>query len=173
MKHLFQLVAVFFVMMSCSPFKVVADYDKNTDFTQYKTYTLRLDDLKLNDIDKSRVTSELEKQLALKNILPADNADLVISVKASHKVVRDNYITPSVHLGGWSGWMGWGIGVGRTISNEYNQGALVFNFIDAKTDKLVWQGTGSGIRVDSPKSKQEQIPNMIAEMLKNFPPKIK
>lgn len=173
MKHLFQLVVVFFVMMSCSPFKVVADYDKNTDFTQYKTYTLRLDDLKLNDIDKSRVTSELEKQLALKNILPVNDADLVISVKASHKRVRDNYVTPSVHLGGWSRWIGWGVGVGRTISNEYNQGTLVFDFVDAKTDKLVWQGTGSGIKVDSPKSKQEQIPNMIAEMLKNFPPKRK
>ena len=63
------------------------------------------------------------------------------------------------------------MGLGRTYTNEYNQGGLVFNFMDVKTGKLVWQGKGSGINVDSPKSKQKQIPEIIAEILKNYPPK--
>lgn len=171
MKHFFQLMAAVLVMLSCSPFKVVSDYDKNIDFSQYKTYTLNLKELELNDIDESRVTSELQKQLALKNILPSQNSDLVINVRASHKRIRNNYVTPSVSFGSWGRWFGGGIGIGRMISNEYNQGSLIFDFVDAKTGKLVWQGMGSGIRVDSPKSKQQQIPNIIAEMLKNFPPR--
>ncbi len=31
-----------------------------------------------------------------------------------------------------------------------------------ETGKLVWQGVGSGINVDSPKSKQKQIPAIVA-----------
>lgn len=171
--RLFQFLGVFLLLASCSPFKVVADYDKNSDFSQYKTYALKLDNLGLNDIDESRVVSELQRQLALKNIHPADNADMIVEIKASHKLVKNNYVTPSIHFGSWGRWFGGGLGVGRTISSQYNQGTLVFNIIDAKTEKMVWQGTGSGIKVDSPSSKDEQIPKIIAEILKNFPPKQK
>lgn len=171
MKHLFQLIGVFIVMLSCSPFKVASDYDKNVDFTQYKTYSFRLDDLKMNDIDQSRVLTELEKQLAQKGLTKSEIADLAISIKASHERVRNNYVTPSVHLGGWGRWIGWGIGMSRGFSTEQNRGNLLFDFIDTKTGKLVWQGTGGGINVDNLKSKDEQIPKIIAEMLKNYPPK--
>lgn len=173
MKYLSLLVGLLVLIISCSPFRVVSDYDRNTDFSQYKTYTLRLDDLKLNDIDESRVINELKKQLALKNVLPADSADLIISIKASHKIVRNTYVTPNIFLGSWGRWLGGGVSVGRTIANEYNQGTLIFDFVDAKTGKMVWQGTGSGIKVDFPESKQKQIPEIIAEILKNYPPKKK
>ena len=40
---------------SCSPFQVRSDYAETANFNTYKTYKLRIDDLKLNDIDKDRV----------------------------------------------------------------------------------------------------------------------
>ena len=171
-KYLFLLVGMGLLMASCSPFRVVSDYDPKANFSEYKTYSVNLEELKLNDIDQSRVTEELQKQLAEKGLSQSNEAvDLVIQVKANHKLVRDTYVTPNVYLGGWGSWLGWGMGLGRTYTNEYNQGGLVFNFMDAKTGKLVWQGKGSGINVDSPKSKQKQIPEIIAEILKNYPPK--
>lgn len=172
-KYLFLIVAIGFTVLSCSPFKVVSDYDQKTDFTQYKTFSLRVENLKINDIDKSRVVDELERQLKAKGLQESDNPDLIVNVKATHKIIRDNYVTPSIGFGGWGNWFGWGIGLSRTYSNEYNRGSLIFDFIDAKTDKLVWQGIGSGLNVDSPKSKKKQIPEIITEMLKNFPPKKK
>lgn len=171
MKHIALLMAIFGLMMSCSPFKVVSDFDPQADFTEYKTYALKLDELNLNDIDKSRVAGELERQLALKNMQPAENPAVEIKVKAHHKVVQNNHITPSIHLGGWSRWIGVGVGLGKTFYNQSNQGTLVFEFYDTKTGKMVWQGSGSGINVDNPQSKQEQIPKIISEILKNFPPK--
>lgn len=170
-KRFLQFLGIFLLLVSCSPFKVMADYDKSKDFSQYKTYSLNLENLGLNDIDESRVVGELQRQLALKNIHPADNADLIISIKASHKLVRNNYVMPSVHFGSWGRWFGGGFGLGKTISSQSNQGTLVFDFVDAQTGKLVWQGKGSGISVDSPSSKEEQIPKIIAQMLKNYPPK--
>jgi hypothetical protein len=47
---------------------------------------------------------------------------------------------------------------------------LIIDIVDAKTGKLVWQGIGSGINVDSPKSKQKQIPAIVAEIMANYPP---
>ena len=162
-KYLFLSVGMGFLIASCSPFRVVSDYDPKANFSEYKTYSVNLEELKLNDIDQRRVKDELSQS--------NEAADLVIQVKANHKLVRDTYVTPNVYLGGWGSWLGWGMGIGRTYTNEYNQGGLVFNFMDAKTGKLVWQGKGNGINVDSPKSKQKQIPEIIAEILKNYPPK--
>ena len=35
----------------------------------------------------------------------------------------------------------------QTWTSNYNEGALVLDLIDARTQKLVWQGIGSGISV--------------------------
>jgi hypothetical protein len=47
------------------------------------------------------------------------------------------------------------------------------DLVDAKSNKLVWQGIGSGISVDSPRAKQRQIPEIMAEIMKNYPPQRK
>lgn len=45
--------------------------------------------------------------------------------------------------------------------------------IDAQTQKLVWQGIGSGISVDRPKTKEKQIPQIMEEIMANYPPEMK
>ena len=46
-------------LSSCSPYQVKSDYAETANFNMYKTYKLRIDDLKLNDIDKDRVLNEV------------------------------------------------------------------------------------------------------------------
>ncbi len=158
-------------LTSCSPFQVRSDYADTANFNTYKTYKLRIDDLKLNDIDKDRVLNELSKQLQAKGLTPGENPDLIINVKADHKKVTDIQTTNPYGAWGWGGPWGWGAGVGRTWSSNYNQGGLTIDLIDAKTQKLVWQGIGSGISVDSPRAKQKQIPEIVADIMVNYPPK--
>ena len=62
-KHTLQLFILTLFIVSCSPFRVVSDYDKNVDFSQYKSYKIsNLGELNLNDIDQSRVVEELNRQ---------------------------------------------------------------------------------------------------------------
>lgn len=168
------LATVTLGVTSCSPFKVRSDYSATANFTNYKTYLLRTDDLKLNDLDKDRVLNELSKQLQSKSLTSGQNPDLIVNVKASHKKVQD--ITTS--MGGGMGWgwghpWGWGggFGMGNTWTNNYNSGTIIIDIVDTKTQKLVWQGIGSGLSVDSPKSKQKQIPQIVADIMANYPPK--
>lgn len=156
-------------LTSCSPFQVKSDYAATADFNSYKTYKLRIDDLKMNDIDKDRVLNELSRQLQSKGLSSGDNPDLIVNVKANHKKITDIENNRS-GMYGWGGPFGWGIGVNRTWSSNYNEGALIIDLIDTKTQKLVWQGVGSGISVDSPKAKQNQIPEIMAEIMADYPP---
>ncbi len=48
-------------LTACSPFQVRTDYAATANFNQYRTYKLRIDDLKLNDLDKDRVLNELSR----------------------------------------------------------------------------------------------------------------
>lgn len=155
---------------SCSPFQVKSDYAETANFNTYRTYKLRIDDLKLNDIDKDRVLNEVSKQLQTKGLNVSETPDLIVNVKANHKKVQDVQSSRPYGMYGWGGPFGWGVGMNRTWTSNYNQGALIIDLIDSKTQKLVWQGIGSGISVDSPKSKQKQIPEIVAEIMANYPP---
>lgn len=170
-KYLFLLLAAATLgLTSCSPFQVRSDYAETANFNNYRTYKLRVDDLKLNDIDKDRVLNELSKNLQMKGLAVGENPDLIVNVKANHKKITDVQGYRPYGMYGWGGPWGWGVGVNRTWSSNYNQGALVVDLIDAKTQKLVWQGIGEGISVDSPKSKQKQIPQIVEEIMANYPP---
>lgn len=170
-KYLFALLAsATLVATSCSPFQVRSDYAETANFSTYKSYKLRVDDLKLNDIDKDRVLNEISKQLQQKGLQPGENPDLIVNVKANHKKITDVQSSRPMGMYGWGGPWGWGVGMGRTWTSNYNQGTLILDLVDARTQKLVWQGIGSGISVDSPKSKQKQIPEIVAEIMANYPP---
>lgn len=170
-KYIFPiLISAALGLSSCSPFNVKTDYAETANFNAYKTYKLRIDDLKLNDIDQDRVLNEVSKQLQMKGLSVSENPDLIVNVKANHKKVTDVNSGLNTRFG-WGGPYGFGIGVGRTWSSNYNQGALMLDLIDARTQKLVWQGIGSGISVDAPNAKQKQIPQIVAEIMAKYPPK--
>ena len=167
------LAALTMGITSCSPFQVKSDYAETANFNNFKTYKLRIDELKLNDLDKDRVLNEVSKQLQSKGLSVSDNPDLIINIKANHKQVTDIQSSRPYGMWGWGGPYGWGGGFGRTWTNNYNSGTLILDMIDANTQKLVWQGTGSGISVDSPKQKQKQIPEIVSDILANYPPQKK
>ena len=172
-KYIFILLAASLGLASCSPFQVRSDYAQSANFSSYKTYKLRIDDLKINDIDKDRVLNELSKQLQAKGLQSGENPDLIINVKANHKKITEINSSNPYGMYGWGGPFGWGVGMNRTWTSNYNEGAVIVDMIDAQTQKLVWQGIGSGISVDRPKTKEKQNPQIMEEIMANYPPEMK
>lgn len=155
---------------SCSPYQVRSDYAETANFNQYRSYKLRIDDLKLNDIDKDRVLNEVSRQLQQKGLQVSQTPDLIVNVKAQHKRITDVQSSRPYGMYGWGGPWGWGFGMSRTWTNNYQRGGLVIDLIDARTNRLVWQGIGDGISVESTKAKQKQIPELVSEIMANYPP---
>lgn len=164
------IATILLAFTSCSPFRIRTDYSEKVDFTLYKTYQFRIDDLKLNDLDKDRVLNEVAKNIQSKGLSASSNPDVIINLKASHKKIQDVNIDPGFGMWGWGRPWGMGMGIGRSWTHEYHQGSLEIDIIDAKTNRLVWQGIGSGISVDAAKAKQKQIPEIVAEILTAYPP---
>ena len=64
------------------------------------------------------------------------------------------------------------MGGGKSKPRVKEEGTLTLNFLDRTTNTLIWQGTASAAiqPKSSPDEQQQRINQVIAELLKNFPP---
>lgn len=154
-------------VLSCSTLNVKTDYSQNADFNSYKSYHFNLDELKLNDIDKERIVSELSKQLALKGLIESENSDLSVVVRVSHKKIENVAVSPYVGVG-----FGVPFGIGfhfRRGNSSENRGMIEIEIYDNQKNKMVWKAEGSGISIDVPEVKKNEIPEIIEKMIKKYP----
>ena len=74
---------------------------------------------------------------------------------------------------GWGG-AGWGgVGWTETRVDQYEEGTLVIDFLDASDRRLVWRGTGTRrlSRDLQPERVTKRVNEAVDEILAQFPPK--
>ena len=141
-----KLLALLFIftLSSCSSVRVNTDYDSKISFSNYKTYAYLksgIDKAEISDLDKKRILTAIDGNLASKGMNKSENPDLLISIFTKEKErvdVNQNY---SFGWGwGWNPY--WGMGYSNVTTTPV--GTLFIDIIDAKTKELIWQGEGSG-----------------------------
>lgn len=172
------LVMIFMVgLAACSSLKVSYDYDKQADFAKYKTYAFTEEALKLpvGDLNRDRILKAIETELAAKGMTKSDSPDALIDilVKAEEKVDATATTTPT--YGGYGyGRYGYGGGFSTTSINynEYVEGTLFVNMVDAAAQKIVWQGRATKtIDEDASAEKREQnINTAVKQIFTKYPP---
>ena len=161
-----------FVLISCSSTKVVYDYDSQTNFTAYKTFNFFEDAGKgLNELDVKRVTNELTNKLKAKGMRFADNPDIFINI-VSQERESERRNTIGVGLGG-GGNVGFGISGGIPIGSKKINQELIIDFVESKSDELVWQGIANSElkQRSTPQERVMHYRKVITEILKGYPPK--
>jgi hypothetical protein len=177
MKKLIFLLFTLIVAASCSSVKVSSDFDKTAGFASYKTYALTEEakNLQLDDLNKNRILSAIETELAAKGFSKAEsNPDVMIDVKLKGEQKQ----TATANTSGGYGYgyrYGWGGGFSTTTINydTYVDGTLFVDMIDAKKNQLVWQGRGTKT-VDpdaSQKKREDNINYAVKQIFTKYPPK--
>lgn len=170
------LLAILVVITSCSSVRVAADFDKNANFTSYKTFAFfktGIDKAEISDLDKRRILRAIETELLAKGFTKSENPDLLISLftKSTQRVdVYNNYWG----YGAW-GWGGYGPGWGWGWNQQPNvstttEGTLFIDLIDANKKELVWQGMGTGYLSRNMEKKEERIKEFVAKIMEKYPP---
>ena len=162
-----------FLLASCSSVRVMADYETTTDFKKYKTfafYKKGIDKVDISDLDKRRILRALERELLAKGFQKSENPDLLVNIftKSKEKInVYNDYY-------GYFGWYPWYYGPYGTSVNQYTEGTLFIDLIDAKKKELAWQGIGKGAlnSRDDRSEKIERINNFVAKIMEEYPPAI-
>jgi len=165
---------------SCSSLKISYDYDKQNDFARYKTYNFTPETLNLgiNSLNRDRLLRALETELAAKGFSKADKPDVLIDlhVKAEQKVDATATTTPTYGYGGpWRYGYGSGFSTTQINYNEYIEGTLFVNMVDAASEKMVWQGRATKTLDEdaSPETREKNINYAVKQIFTKYPPLVK
>jgi len=157
------------------------NFDKNTDFTKFKTYkwVVLKDAAKIDNLRDRQIKEIVDAELATKGLqkVEDDSADLFIGYQAG--IGQEKQLTSynsnwgygaGWYRGGWYGSGGASTTTGQT-STIYN-GQLVVDMYDSANHDLVWRGLATKtIDVDAKPDKQEKnLSKTIKKLLKNYPP---
>jgi hypothetical protein len=186
-KHVLLAMALFLMgAHSAAAQDVRYDFDKDKDFSKYKTYKwvpIKGADLP-DDLTQKAITSAIDAELATKGLTrtDSDSADLYLGYQTAIGQEKEftSFNTGWGYGPGWGGgWYG-GYG-GMSTTTTYGStstvyvGQLDLSMYDSAAKQLVWRGVASKTLDPKakPEKKQKNIGKAVAKLLKNYPPKVK
>ena len=179
----FALVLPMFGAIGALAQDVRYDFDKNKDFSKYKTYKwvpIKGAD-QPDDLTGQKLTAAVNAELATKGLTmtDSDTADLYIGYQTAIGTEKQftSYNTGWGYGPGWGG--GWyGYGGGMSSSTTYGStstvyvGQLDLSMYDPAEKQMVWRGNATKTLDPKakPEKKEKNIGKAVKKLLKNFPP---
>jgi FlaG/FlaF family flagellin (archaellin) len=176
MKNLFLTVTLGLLVASCSSVQVSSDHDRDANFASYKTYafTKEAQELPVNDLNRKRLIAAVTNELAAKGFSKSENPDVLVDLVVATQEKQTATATNSGTYGAGYRY-GWGGGFSTTTINveNYTEGTLFIDLVDASKKQLVWQGRGVGtLNPEASSEKREaNINAAVKQIFTKYPPK--
>jgi hypothetical protein len=170
MKYLLACVWLLLFASSAYPQKVTVDWDRTTNFSNYKTYAWGEGTPLQNPLMAQRVSNGIDEHLAAKGFQKVEigaNPDLVVLYHAA--VGAETQLNMS-NTSGFDWGAMWGTGMSATSTEKIPVGELVIDIGDAKTKKLLWMSKASDTLSDKPEKNEKKIDSALNKMFQKFPP---
>ena len=167
--------------------QVKSDYDKDTDFTKYKTYSfegwVENSDKILTAFDKKRITDALSSEFSSRDmnyVKSGGDAVITLFIVVNQKTSTTAYTNYTGGMGYYGGRRGWGMGYGgigmgsatTTYSeSDYHEGTFVVDMYDSTSKELIWQGIITSVVTEKPEKREKTIPKKIKKLMKAYPVK--
>jgi hypothetical protein len=161
------------------------NFDKNADFSKFKTYkwvTLK-DAAKVNDLVNKQIMDAIDAELATKGLTKVDDdsANLYIGYQAGIGQEKQftSFSSDWGYGGGWyrGGWYGGAGGMSTTTgqTDTIYIGQLALDMYDSTNKDLAWRGVASKTIDEKakPEKQQKNLAKAVKKLLKNYPPKAK
>ena len=168
------LIVTVALATSCGPtLKVSSDYDRAVNFSAYKTYSIY--NLKskgsVNQLNEERIIKYINAEMAKRGFTQSNqNPDLMVNALTVLKDRRGISATTYGYGGAYRPYGYWGAPGYTSVSTyDYKDGSLVIDMIDAKTQKMVWTGTGSAEVYNKPKDPEQTISEVVGKIMAEFP----
>ena len=151
--------------VSAAAQSVQTDFDRSFRFSDLKTFSFAnqrravTDPLASDTLNDGRIRNGLESQLTANGFkVQNEKADFVIA----YYVTTKNKLNVQDYGFGPPRWFG-----GRDIRvNQYSEGTLMVDFIDAKSNQVIWRGRASGTL--EMKGVDKKISKSVEKLVKQF-----
>jgi len=178
MKISWKLYVLFLVVLTvgCSPiYSVSYDYNENANFARMKTYdwlAINVNEKKetIDSISLRRIRNAVHRQLESKGMeVSSESPDFLIAVylRSKERLTVVNYGGPQVYP-----YYGYGPYWGTPTIRQYEEGTLLLDFVDAKSNQLIWRGSAKADldAATTPEKREKIINEAVEKILENFPP---
>jgi len=81
-------------LASCTSVRVLSDYDKDANFTNYKSYAFYktgIDKAQISDLDKKRILRAIESEMGTRGFTKSDSPDILVSIFTKESEQVDVY----------------------------------------------------------------------------------
>jgi Domain of unknown function (DUF4136) len=160
--------------------KVKVTYDKNEDFSKFKTYAWTsgtpVASPQWNTLIRDNIDSHL-KEKGLAEIAEPKSADLLVNYHAaSNTDLQLNQATdPTYAMYGGTPLPGdtpFSSGtIDSSVAYAVQKGTLAVHLFDRQQHKLVWVGKATGAVAETTNKKMKQVDKIMNEMFKKYPVK--
>ncbi len=170
--------AVVLMVQACSGIKVSSDYDPSVNFASLRDYSWlpappkpsgnpRID----NPLLITRIQRAIDRNLAARGYRKVADADADFFVTFHLGIDKKIDVTEIPSTYGYSGRWG-GMYSTETRVDQYEEGTLLIDIVDAERDDLLWRGSGQARIRDSksPAEREQRVQKAVDAILKKFPP---
>jgi hypothetical protein len=178
MKSSIGFIAVTVLLLAgCSSVSVNYDYDHDADFRAFTSYdwmqgpTVAVGDARAaqtrNTLLDQRIRKAVDGQLVDRGLKQRANPDLLV---VYHIGVEDKINVTDWGYTYGSYYWGWG---GRAVDvYQYQEGTLIIDLINAKTEMLVWRGWATKTLEDNPSPEKAEytINSVVEKIFRDYPP---
>lgn len=152
---------------------VKSDFDKKTNFAQYKSFVFKPGTDAPTPFAQERIVNAISEQLKLRGMsAAADPADVEVFTHVKLSTEKRMDVT-SFGYGGYAGWGGWGGGFGTSsvMVTDIPMGTLMVDIVDTKTNQLVWRGIASDTLSTNPtpEKSEKRINKAVAKLFTKYP----
>ena len=165
-------------LLGCSSVSVTTDYDREANFASLKTFDWIT--AAQNVVSPNAQTAMFQNTLIEKHMKRAVASQLDLKGVKQDTSKPDFYVAfhsgteQKVNVTNYGYGYGYGArwGGGGVDVQQYTQGTLILDFIDAKTKQLVWRGVATGALAENPDPSQAEgrISEVVQRMMQDYPP---
>lgn len=158
------LVAMFLMAGSVWAQKVSIDYNRNVDFTKYRTYAWAPSKNPPKDpLWNLRIVEDIERQLNAKGLkrVYTDDADLYVTYDGG---IREDVSIQGFGTGGR--WLGGSFSVNKVTRKE---GTLIVDLLDGPSGQLVWRGIATETVSDKADKNISKLTKVIEKLFRGYP----
>ncbi len=169
------LLLITYLVTSCSPVSVVYKDERKGDFSRYRTF-----DFKDFSVDNQTVVptrpdavdylqSAIQRELVTKGFKKVEQSpDLLVNIGV---VITQEVTTRTTDIRDAPVYMGtrnyhWESE--EVVVNQYREGTVLIDLIDARQNELVWEGSAKSILSKKPDKMEKRIDEALAKLFKDF-----
>jgi hypothetical protein len=156
--------------------KVKVEYDKNLDFSRFKTFAWGHHDATSRPTLALAIAGAIQEELTKRGLRQVEsNPDVFVQIYGSvDSDMSVSYSNPLYSgMGGVpsfdSGFVMWGYMPGGTTAVTVHKGQLVVDVIDASQKKLAWRGMATEKLSDKKEKLVKQVNTAVEKMFQQYP----